>query len=69
MKKYILPNNIILIRIPPYSPKLNPSEKIWYYIKQYYKNTIFETLENVKKWLHHFICTNTNLIIIFPIYF
>ncbi len=55
LKKYDFPENIILIRIPPYTPELNPSEKIWHYIKQYYKNKVFETLDNVKKWLHDFI--------------
>jgi hypothetical protein len=35
MKNYNIPENIRLIRIPPYSPELNPSEKIWAYIKQY----------------------------------
>ncbi len=28
LKQYKIPNNIKLIRIPPYSPELNPSEKI-----------------------------------------
>jgi len=64
MKKFNLPDNIILIRIPPYSPELNPSEKIWHYIKQHYKNTVFETLDNVKIWLHNFILENLNSSII-----
>jgi len=64
MKKFNLPDNIILIRIPPYSPELNPSEKIWHYIKQHYKNTVFETLDNVKSWLHNFILENLNSSII-----
>jgi len=55
LKDYKIPNNIKLIRIPPYSPELNPSEKIWAYIKQSYKNKVFENLENVKKWLHNFV--------------
>ena len=55
LKQYKIPDNIKLIRIPPYSPELNPSEKIWHYIKQYYKNKVFENLNNVKKWLHQFI--------------
>jgi transposase len=58
LKKYEIPENIKLIRIPPYSPELNPSEKIWAYIKQSYKNKVFENLENVKIWLHHFIKEN-----------
>ena len=60
MKNYTLPSNILLIRIPPYSPELNPSEKVWQYIKQHYKNKVFKNLDNVKKWLHNFICENLN---------
>ncbi len=55
LSKYDIPNNIEFIRIPPYSPELNPSEKIWAYIKQFYKNRVFENLDNVKSWLHNFI--------------
>lgn len=55
LKKFEIPNNIRLIRIPPYSPELNPAEKVWQYIKSFYKNKVFEKLSNVKKWLHDFI--------------
>ena len=55
LSKYQIPENIVFIRIPPYSPELNHSEKIWAYIKQFYKNRVFENLENVKKWLADFI--------------
>ncbi len=34
--------------------ELNPSEKIWQYIKQYYKNKVFATLDAVKQWRHKF---------------
>jgi len=61
MKDYELPTNIILIRIPPYSPELNPSEKIWHYIKQYYRNRVFGTLKKVKEWLYDFICNDLSL--------
>lgn len=60
MKNYKLPDNILLVRIPPYSPELNPSEKIWHYIKQHYKNRVFKNLDKVKQWLHHFVCKNLN---------
>ncbi|MFV7234208.1 transposase [Flavobacterium sp. ZB4R12] len=33
-KTLIIPNNIALLFIPPYSPELNPSEKIWWRIKR-----------------------------------
>jgi transposase len=64
MKNYELPDNIILMRIPPYSPELNPSEKIWHYIKQYYRNTVFGTLKKVKEWLYDFVCNKLNLDIV-----
>jgi len=55
LSKYEIPKNIKFIRIPPYSPELNPSEKIWAYIKQFYKNRVFKNIDNVKKWLCNFI--------------
>ena len=55
LSKYEIPENIKLIRIPAYSPELNHSEKIWAYIKQFYKNKVFKDLKNVKEWLHDFI--------------
>ena len=55
MKNYEIPENIKLLRIPPYSPELNPSEKIWAYIKLRYKNKVFDNLEKVKSWLARFI--------------
>jgi len=65
LSKYDIPDNIAFLRIPPYSPELNPSEKIWAYIKQFYKNRVFEKLDNVKVWLHSFIknCLSTNQIL------
>ena len=60
MKNYELPENIKLLRIPAYTPELNPSEKIWAYIKQFYKNKVFENLETLKIWLHAFIIENLN---------
>lgn len=55
LSKYTIPENIRFIRIPPYSPELNHSEKIWAYIKSYYKNRVFDNLANVKEWLHEFV--------------
>ena len=52
--------NIKLLRIPPYSPELNPSEKIWAYIKQSYKNKVFNNLNMVKEWLAEFVKEKLN---------
>lgn len=55
LSNYCIPDNIRFVRIPPYSPELNPSEKIWSYIKMHYKNKVFKELDKVKTWLHYFI--------------
>ncbi len=47
-----VPDNIFLLNIPPYSPELNPFEQVWQYIKSRYENKRFETMENLKTWLH-----------------
>ena len=37
--------NIEIIYLPPYSPELNPVERLWLYIKQHtIKNKIYETI-------------------------
>ena len=55
LKNYKIPDNIKLVRIPPYSPELNPSEKIWAYIKQYFKNKMFSSITELREWLYEFI--------------
>lgn len=55
LKQYSLPSNITLIRIPPYTPELNPAERIWRQIKKTYSNNVFEKLDALKAWLHDYI--------------
>lgn len=50
-----VPQNIFLLRIPPYAPELNPAEQIWQYIKKRYKNQRFENMDELRKWLHEFV--------------
>ncbi len=47
-----LPPDIYLLRIPPYSPELNPCEQIWKEIKKYFKRQVFTDMENLKQWLY-----------------
>ncbi len=35
-----IPDNITLIKLPPYSPELNPIEMIWQYIKNNFLNNL-----------------------------
>ena len=32
-KKLIIPDNISLLKLPPYSPELNPIENVWAYLR------------------------------------
>ncbi len=51
-KNIEVPENIALIRIPAYTPELNPAEKVWQYLKERFKNKTFGTIKELKKWLH-----------------
>lgn len=46
-KCLIIPENIALIFLPPYSPELNPAEKIWAYLKRTFTNRLFNTLDEL----------------------
>lgn len=47
----ILPENIRLLKLPPYAPELNPTEHIWDYIREQkqFNNYTFETLDQVEQ--------------------
>ena len=44
-KELNVPENISLIRLPPYSPELNPAEQIWNVLRRdYFANRVFDFL-------------------------
>jgi transposase len=43
-----IPENIALIFLPPYSPELNPAEKVWAVIKRKFTNTLHKSLEELR---------------------
>jgi transposase len=46
-KKLEIPTNIALVRLPPYSPELNPTEQIWRMLRgDYFGNRIFDNLDD-----------------------
>ena len=48
----VVPDNISLLPLPPYSPQLNPVENIWqYFHRNYLANRVFDTCEGL-------CCTN-----------
>lgn len=54
-KHISIPDNIHLLNIPAYSTELNPCEQIWKYIKQRFKNKVFDNIEKLKEWLHNIV--------------
>jgi transposase len=46
-KSLKIPQNIALIFLPPYSPELNPAEKIWAAIKRMFTNKFFNSMESL----------------------
>jgi transposase len=47
-----LPENILLMHLPPYSPELNPVELLWREIRRkYFHNKIFKSLDEVEDTL------------------
>ena len=48
-QRLVIPPNIALIFLPPYSPELNPAEKIWWTIKRNLKNQLFKTIEDLSE--------------------
>lgn len=58
-KNVELPENIILVPIPPYCPELNPAEKMWQWFKSKIAMKIHESLDNLEDRLIDTI-KNTN---------
>src|SRR5689334_21827527 len=44
----VVPDNITLLELPPYSPELNPVERIWHYLRSHWlANSVFTTDEQL----------------------
>lgn len=50
-KSLKIPDNIILIFLPPYSPELNPAEKIWAKFKRQFTNEFFNTIPELQEFV------------------
>jgi transposase len=49
-KEMNIPNNIAIIKLPPYSTELNPAEQIWRLLKsRYFANHYFDSLDMAVK--------------------
>lgn len=57
-KTLVVPENLVLFHIPPYTPEMNPIEQIWKEIRKVgFRNEIFHTLDKVVERLCKSICS------------
>jgi transposase len=43
-----VPENVSLVRLPPYSPELNPIENLWHYFRSHFRsNRLYPRWENL----------------------
>ena len=55
-KALIVPTNIKIIYLSPYSPELNPVEKLWQYMKSHIiKNKIYDNINDLEEAVCRFI--------------
>ena len=59
-KSLIIPENVALIFLPPYSPELNPAENIWAILKRAFTNLLCKTLDEVSSFITEAIKKLTN---------
>lgn len=50
-KRLQIPPNIALLFLPPYSPELNPAEKIWWKLKRAFSNLLITSLEEISEFI------------------
>ncbi len=50
-KSLTIPHNIALVFLPPYSPELNPAEKIWWMWKRKFTNMLYKNLEEISDFI------------------
>lgn len=62
-KSLVIPENIGLIFLPPYSPELNPAENVWAILKRKFTNKIHHSLEEVSEFIINATATQTPQII------
>lgn len=49
-KDLMIPENVSLVLLPPYSPELNPAEQIWNVLRRdYFANRVFDSLDAATK--------------------
>jgi transposase len=50
-QRLIIPDNMALIFLPPYSPELNPAEKIWQKIKRAFTGKLHKNMDELSNFI------------------
>ena len=58
-KSLVIPDNVVLMFLPPYSPELNPIERLWQDIKLKLFSNTYQTLEQMQQQLSQILGTFT----------
>ena len=58
-KSLVIPENVVLIFLPPYSPELNPIERLWQDIKYKLFTRTYQTLDQMQHQLSEILATLT----------
>lgn len=61
--KLIIPKNIFLVFLPPYSPELNPAENMWQRIKRNFTNRLHQTLDDISNFIDNEVKVLNNEIV------
>ncbi len=59
----VIPENTALLFIPPFSPELNPAEKIWSQMKRDFTCKLHKSLEDVSAFIDKQVKELTNTIV------
>jgi len=55
-----IPDNVLLVRLPPYSPELNPIERVWQDLRKWLGSTLPENLQALKEHVATILRRYTN---------
>lgn len=62
-KNINIPKNIILLRIPPYTPELNPAEKVWQWMKARTSMKFFKNLDELQNKITELVnCLDNDIV-------
>jgi transposase len=63
-KRLVMPKNIALLFLPPYSPELNPAEKMWAKYKRAFANRLHKSLDELSAFINEAVKTTDKSTII-----